>query len=198
MDIRDILQRKVNTRERYVSVFAKELLRLIERRFPKCGTTVPLNIISHLLDPAWQGCLLKLKQFPGTYQKAKDEVLRIGSKYESERVEREEYTSPQIRAGSDENENMSASQRLRIQELTDSGDNNRGAERIPASMERELQSFLAMKIPTDSKVQLFWKAHKVMFPTLFRVAREVFCVPASSASSERVFSIGSLVSFWIF
>ena len=199
-DIRDILQRKVNARERYVSVFAKELLRLIERRFPKCGTTVPLNIISHLLDPAWQGCLLK--QFPGTYQTAKDEVLRIGSKYESERVEREREESPppQIRAGSDENENMSASQRLRIQELADSGENNRGAERIPVSTERELQSFLAMKIPTDTNtnVQLFWKAHKVMFPTLFRVAREVFCVPASSASSERVFSIGSLVSFWIF
>ena len=95
---------------------------------------------------------------------------------------------------SDENENMSAAQRLRMQELTDHGD-NREAERIPVSIERELQSFLAMKIPTDTKVQLFWKAHKVMFPTLFRVAREVFCVPASSASSERVFSIGSLVRF---
>ena len=89
---------------------------------------------------------------------------------------------------------MSAAQRLRMQELTDHGD-NREAERIPVSIERELQSFLAMKIPTDTKVQLFWKAHKVMFPTLFRVAREVFCVPASSASSERVFSIGSLVRF---
>ena len=39
----------------------------------------------------------------------------------------------------------------------------------------------------------WWKAHKNQFPLMSRAVRATYCVPASSSSSERAFSIGSLI-----
>ena len=39
----------------------------------------------------------------------------------------------------------------------------------------------------------WWLHHKKRFPILAEVVREVFAIPASSATSERVFSVGTQV-----
>ena len=58
-----------------------------------------------------------------------------------------------------------------------------------------LSKFLKMKIPSGSNLLLFYKEHENFLPILTKVAREIFAIPASSATSERVFSVGSLVRF---
>ena len=125
--IKDVLKRKIGDRERYVSVFAKELLKLMDQRFPDCGTRNKMNCVAHLLDPEYRG--------------------------------------------------------------VDIGANNRNS-----NIEMELDKFLKMKIPSDINLLLFYKEHKTILPILTKVAREIFAIPASSATSERVFSVGSLVS----
>ncbi|XP_077270177.1 E3 SUMO-protein ligase ZBED1-like [Temnothorax americanus] len=41
----------------------------------------------------------------------------------------------------------------------------------------------------------WWKAHEVCFPAVAKIARQILCIPASSATAERVFSsAGNIVS----
>ena len=40
---------------------------------------------------------------------------------------------------------------------------------------------------------LWWKGHSEMFPNLAQVARKIMCIPASSAASERDFSMAGFV-----
>ena len=69
-----------------------------------------------------------------------------------------------------------------------------GANNRNSNIEMELDKFLKMKIPSDINLLLFYKEHKTALPILTKLAREIFAIPASSATSERVFSVGSLVS----
>ncbi|XP_073727136.1 uncharacterized protein [Misgurnus anguillicaudatus] len=39
----------------------------------------------------------------------------------------------------------------------------------------------------------FWQQHKVKFPALYQLAPQVFCIPATSAPIERVFSHGGIL-----
>ena len=48
------------------------------------------------------------------------------------------------------------------------------------------------KIPTNPL--LWWKIHAVEFPQLAKLARRVLCIPATSAPSERIFSVAGLTA----
>ena len=52
------------------------------------------------------------------------------------------------------------------------------------------QAYVNMKIAKDVDMVEFWKENRALLPQLFKVARRVLCVPASSSASERVFSTG--------
>ena len=69
-----------------------------------------------------------------------------------------------------------------------------GANNRNSNIEMELDKFLKMKIRSDINLLLFYKEHKTVLPILTKLVREIFAIPASSATSERVFSVGSLVS----
>jgi hypothetical protein len=58
----------------------------------------------------------------------------------------------------------------------------------------EVTTYLAMRFPRESTVSIlqWWMAHAVELPNLAKVARQVLCVPASSAASERAFSAAGI------
>jgi hypothetical protein len=54
----------------------------------------------------------------------------------------------------------------------------------------EVMEYMKMKInyPTGENVLLWWKKHSTIFPQLSRLALPLLSIPASSTTSERVFS----------
>ena len=52
----------------------------------------------------------------------------------------------------------------------------------------ELAEYMNLKVSKYTDLIQFWLDNKSVLPKLFTVARQVLCVPASSAASERVFS----------
>ena len=53
----------------------------------------------------------------------------------------------------------------------------------------ELAEYVNLKIGKDVEVVEFWKDNRFLFPKLFVVANRVLCIPATSAASERLFSV---------
>ena len=52
----------------------------------------------------------------------------------------------------------------------------------------ELSEYMNLKVSKDRDLIQFWLDNKSVLPKLYTVARQVLCVPASSAASDRVFS----------
>lgn len=195
-DIKDTLEKKHKNKERYVSVFARELKKLIEGRFPNSGTENVLNCIAHLLDPEYKGVILK--QYRGCYEKTRDEIIRMGREYENVQAPVVQVTRAEENEEPDAEEHLSAAQRLKRKAAAASVGVRARAE-IPSlnndrsQTELELEKYEAMDIPNCSDLLLFYKDNSNVFPLLTKIARRVFAIPASSATSERVFSIGSLI-----
>jgi len=66
----------------------------------------------------------------------------------------------------------------------------------PADMGRdqsELAEYVNMKVARDTDITQFWMENKSILPKMFSVVKQVLCVPASSAASERVFSTAGRV-----
>ena len=62
-------------------------------------------------------------------------------------------------------------------------------------IDSEIVRYLQMKMPSTNRLDLleWWKVRALQLPTLARLARRVFSIPASSAPSERVFSRSNLI-----
>lgn len=71
-------------------------------------------------------------------------------------------------------------------------------EQIESELERYLKSSLMIlqgkEVNKSFDVLEWWKANKAEYPTLFRIAIELFSIPGMSAEVERVFS-GCVTSF---
>ena len=191
-NIKDVLERKINDRERYVSSLAKELKKLIVSRFKGWGTDNLLTSMAHYIDPEFQGLILK--QFRGSFMKTRAEIAKIAAKYDIQNDA--PLLEENVRRDSDENENhhLSAAQRLKLsQSRATAADTEGSSDRVKSRIEVELDKYEAMKITHCSNILMFWKENQDILPMLSQVAREILAIPASSASSERVFSVGSLV-----
>lgn len=186
-NIKDTLDKKKRNREVYISVLARELQKLIDQRFPNCGTTDEQNCIAHLLDPEYQGVVLK--QY-GVYETTRQKIIQMGSKYESATAPVVEVTREESNAAEDDN--LSAAQRLKrmnspavVAEAP--GINNKSATEL------ELEKFEQMNIQSYDNPLDFYRDHSKLFPILCKIVREIYSIPASSACSERVFSVGGLI-----
>lgn len=59
------------------------------------------------------------------------------------------------------------------------------------SLDIQIQEYMTMKLELSSqqKVLQWWNSHQSQFPALSNLARYVLCIPATSAPSERAFSL---------
>ena len=64
-----------------------------------------------------------------------------------------------------------------------------------SSVEQEIKEFQMMDTTDNTDLLKWWLGQKERLPILAKVVREVFAIPASSATSERVFSVGTQVRY---
>ena len=89
---------------------------------------------------------------------------------------------------------MTASQRLKRKAV---GDNVTRAVRAVSKIEVELLKYEQEETADDGCDILNWWASRAdTFPILKEIVRQIYAIPASSATSERAFSIGTNVSYF--
>ena len=147
--------------------------------------------MAHLLDPTYKGIILK--EFSDCYSKARREIKKRAAEYDTG-----EDTGPLPINVVDVNENMAnvhltASQRLKRKAV---GDNVTRAVRAVSKIEVELLKYEQEETADDGCDVLDWWASRAdTFPILKEIVRQIYAIPASSATSERAFSIGTNVSY---
>ena len=185
--------------------FAKELKNNVEKRFLKFATDTLIYSVAHLLDPEYKGAILKVNDVNyDVYDKAKEELFRLGSRQITEQPNENEPAIV-VRTELEEicEEDLTPAQRLLSQQRRQrhssaqymtvpmSGD----GETLSIRIRKEFDEYEAMVDIGDTKeILAWWVRNKRRFPLLFQVVRMVLAIPASSATSERVFSKGTKVS----
>jgi len=97
----------------YVSTFARNFLKQIQKRFKNCGTTNSLLNIAHFLDPAEKGCVLKVF---GVYEQTIEAIKEMAKKYDPPPIQAPEMdqTAP---AGAEESSRpLTGTERLRMRQ----------------------------------------------------------------------------------
>lgn len=174
-----------------VKMFARNLLKQTEKRFVKCGSTNKWYAMAHLLDPELKGIILKeYGVFEKTVQDVKEMCRDLEPTPEGAQSQTEEPTAdPTVETG--ESQNLSGVERLKRRRIV-SGDIPNpptAASRIDIEMDR----YLNMKDEKCDDPLDWWRENKGSFQVLRKVAARIHSIPASSASSERVFSVGTRV-----
>jgi hypothetical protein len=69
----------------------------------------------------------------------------------------------------------------------------RGSSAVPGT-DSELTRYLQQeRLPQDTDIYQYWKAKQYDYPVLAKIAKDHLAIPAMSAPSESVFSVGSNV-----
>ena len=184
--------------DKYIASFAEALGKNVELRFPNCGTDTLIYCVAHMLDPAFKGAILH--EFDGAYVRAKEEIIKLGSRHDvTEKTKAPVAVSTETEESSAE-EDLTPAQRLllRQQKRHPSAEMVAAIPSQPTNLRRELDEYLMMETGAgDSdteEILSWWVRKKKLFPILFQVVRMVLAIPASSSTSERVFSQGTKVN----
>ena len=165
-------------------LFAKKLKRSFQKRFPNFGLDDKTTGFANFLDPRLKGVHLGQCELLDSYKKS---VVRAVRGYdggsENNEVESENNNGKMLTP----TEKLLKNQSNRLSEVFD--DRSRGEK----DAEKEIEVYL--KLPAcskDEKVLDWWKAHSESLPRLSEFAKQILAIPASSSSSERLFSLAGL------
>ena len=170
----------------------KELAETLEgnlmSQFPDCGAREQPIAMGNLLHPYFKGTFLK------KYQVYDSTVLDLETFFGPPETPSSAASGGQPVASPDFfGDDLDPSDAL-MRELT------QGETLAPekTAFQQELEAFMAMPRPVtrrDCDVLLWWKEHEAMFPLLSKAARAFLTIPASSATSERLWSVaGNIVT----
>lgn len=179
--------------DKYVAGFAEELGRNVEKRFPNCATDTLPYTVTHMLDPTYQGAILH--EYDGAFDRAKEEIIKLGSIHEvTERTNVPAAVNAETEESSTE-ENLTPAQRLLRKQKSRPPAEVVATNPVSqaANVRRELDEYLMMETEDTQEILTWWIRHKKRFPILFEVVRMVLAIPASSSTSERVFSQGTKI-----
>ena len=173
--------------------FILSLRENLKKRFPDFGTTSMAYAVGSLLHPFYRGAPLSMtNRFDDVF----NEIIKKHPSYLDWQQNQEE----QRQAGENEDEEtlleedplMRASKAYQQPSTSVNGPQK-------SKIELEFELFLAhphVKNEKSMNPLEWWKKNSEIFPLLSGIAKKWFCIPASSATSERVFSAGgNIVSY---
>ena len=173
----------------YVSTFARNFLKQIQRRFKNCGTTNSLLNIAHFLDPSEKGCVLKVF---GVYEQTIEAIKEMAKKYDPPPIRAPE-TDQTASAGAEESlRPLTGTERLRMRQRA----SNDIPDPLPVTprVDIEIKRYESLPLEKCGDPLVSWRVNKGSFDILRMIAADVLSIPASSASSERAFSAATRVS----
>ena len=189
------------SKNKSISKFSKILEDEVTKRFPHFGCHDEVFAMAHYLDPVFKGVALQeVFMIEGT----KIEIKERNAKYEEVGLELEdggvdeelEEAGVQLEEGGVDEEPEEAGVQLEVPEM--SAIQKLAAERNKtvkpkSDIEEEIEAYENTHIDGKPEITEWWRLNSNKFPKLARIAREILACPASSASSERVFSVTGLV-----
>ena len=143
--------------------------------------------LAHMLHPHYRGHLLKKS---GRYDELKEHLINehpTTAEFHQKQQDNERQKDTQIPVLSDSDD----CDLLLVDDFDPNQSQDRNTSQCMPDIERELTVFNAMPpVPTGNNVDvlLWWKNQQASLPLLAQLARDVYCIPAASSSSERVFS----------
>ena len=179
---------------RYVKMFASNLLKNVEKRFKDSGTRNKLLSVAHYLDPDTRG--LVLKQYPGAFERTMEDIRIMCLKYDTDPAPVQVREELGDRDAEVEERNLSGIERLKRRSNSGDGDRSAPAPVPLRGFEYERQIY-ERKVDVDKNYSnpiKWFIRNKETYPILSKLALEVLSIPASSASSERAFSVATRVS----
>ena len=203
-NMQGMLDKYEKSTDKYIASFAKELKNNVDQRFPKFATDTLIYSVAHMLDPEYKGAILQVNDVDhDVYDKAKEEIIRLGSRQITEQPNENE-PAVVVRTELEEicEEDLTPAQRLisqkrrqrPAQDVTVAMPGDGEPLSIRIRIKKEFGEYEAMTDMGDTKdILAWWVRNKGRFPLLFQVVRMVLAIPASSATSERVFSKGTKV-----
>ena len=173
----------------HVRVFALKMVESLEKRFPCCGTEVMFHNIAHFLDPKMKGIVLQ--EFPGVYNKTRSEIVKLGKGLEQEGFVNQSNIENNDNDTVNLNQYSGAERLLQMKRirLTGSAEPNMRLSKV----EIELQKFEGMETSQWTDPLAFYKENCECLPIISKIVRFVLAIPASSATSERAFSVGTQI-----
>ena len=175
-----------------VRMFARNLLKQVERRFKNCGTTNKYYRVAHWLDPDTRGVILK--EF-GVFQKTVRDIKEMSKKFDTSPDQEQGATEAVPERIEDESQNLSGVERLKKRRriVADTSE----PPPVSSRTDIEIDRYLNMPEADCDDPLKWWEENKGSFVILRKLAAEILSIPASSASSERAFSAGTRVSLHI-
>ena len=191
-EVRTTLQDLANSSP-HAKMFARNLLKNVERRFPKCGCTSDMFALAHFLDPDAKGIILH--EF-GLYNQTVALVKRMTQKYDPTPVRGPEENLNTSATSDEGTEPLTGIERLKKKRKV-SGE-AAAAENPPpvaSRIEIEIERYENMPFESCDNPMESWKKNDGSFTVLRKLALDILSVPPSSAPSERAFSVATRVSF---
>jgi len=183
--------------QKFIDTFVSGL----NKRLPDAGRNCDEWNLGCFLNPRYKGSFLKLAQNSDTFEATK-KIINDFFKKQNPPESVDLFADPEP-GTSQKSLNYAFTQSMWAEAETelDEADLRAGTEQQPVqqnAMELELEKYLTtMPTPADPDADIlaYWKAHAEVVPYLASFARSILCIPASSASSERVFSAaGNIVT----
>ena len=177
---------------------ADNLMEEIEKQWADCGSKHQIIKLGHFLHPFFRGLLLK--QFDELDQ-LKESIVQMHpstQEFEERQKEKEHYSNGSEDLFTQEEEMDPAEQLARslaMQEREDPRIEEVPPMRAEINLYSNMQLFKTPEDKTRMDVLKWWQKHETNLPLLSHFAKQILCIPASSASSERTFSAaGNIVT----